>query len=212
MLTVPSFFLVTASLLHPRIEAYASVCFEPELPCEVPFTATCIDLLKEGEVTTEHSLRDDVVNGGCILCVSPGGVWTGPNPCPRCYCHNGEIGCVKLAGGYVEAAEGTAPCPASEYQGFTDFSVMSSRCPSLEETESALDCGAAVRDEGLEGVVHIVSSKASLAVLSSAPSSSPSADKAAWITSTENVPSATKRLGCASFCTFLAAWILCFIV
>jgi hypothetical protein len=215
MLKRLSLFLVTALLRHERAEAYASVCVGPELPCEVPFTSTCIELLMKGEATTEYSLRDDDTNGGCVLCVPPGGEWIGPNPCPDCECVDGEIACFALAGGYVHADGGTAPCPPSEYEGFNDFSVVTTRCPSPEEIGQALNCGTVKQ---AEAEVRIVSANASLVEPTFSPIPCPPKHKrkeaAVSATSTESVADSSGeplagRGASTGISSILAAWLLC---
>jgi hypothetical protein len=146
MLTRLSVTLVvtTATLLLQGwgAEAAASICAsgtvdEPAIPCELPFTSSCVELLSTGEVTTEDNLRDDATNGGCILCVPPGGKYVGPNPCPTCFCVEHELQCSALAGTYLSAQDGTAPCPDSEYANFTDYVVTMVGCAELS-------CGEAV--------------------------------------------------------------------
>jgi hypothetical protein len=170
-----SLFLVVAWQLHERAEAAAWICGEPNVPCEVSFTSTCVELLSEGEVTTDHSLRDDVSTGGCVLCVPPDRAWAGPNPCPTCECVGGDMVCFALGGAFVHADEVTAPCPPSDYEGFNDFSVSTPRCPSAKQIERELNCGAKGHDS-----VHTVPSNPSNATVlepTLTPSSSPTGDK-----------------------------------
>jgi hypothetical protein len=138
---LPSLFLPSALvlllLLPERADAAAMSCGEPDVPCEMPFVESCLVLLTQGVVKTTDLLRDDTETDGCILCVPPGGSYTGPNPCPTCECMEGEAVCFGLAGLYLSANEGSGVCPPSDYADFTDFTVETPVCPTAE----GLDCG-----------------------------------------------------------------------
>jgi hypothetical protein len=126
----------------------------PDVPCEVPFDSTCVDLLSTGQATTDDILRDDELTGGCILCVPPGGQFVSAGGCPSCSCMGSEIACV---GGGVSAFgvdANAGECPPSQYADFTDFTVIP--CQSIADLEKELDCGgglpAAPSCDGVPGV------------------------------------------------------------
>jgi hypothetical protein len=210
-----SLFLVVASQLHERAGAAAWICAEPNVPCEVSFTSTCVELLTEGEVTTDDSLRDDVSTGGCVLCVPPDRTWAGPNPCPTCECSGGDVVCFALGGAYVHADEVTAPCPPSDYEGFNDFSVSTPRCPSANQIERELDCVAKGHD-----TVHTIPSNPSNATVletTLSPSSSPTGDNnvEAALGSVESIDSSsepTSGVTRSNQYSTVVACLLCFLV
>jgi hypothetical protein len=136
-LSVVFLAIAAASLLPDHAEAAAFICNEPSMPCEQTFSSPCTELLETGVVETSDVLRDDVTEGGCILCVPPGGSYSGPNPCPNCFCDDsGSMACTALAGTFISATETSGACPSeSQYADYTNFTVIEAGCPATE-----MDC------------------------------------------------------------------------
>jgi hypothetical protein len=136
-LSVVILAIAAASLLPEYAEAAASSCNEPSMPCEQEFPSPCTELLETGVVKTTDLLRDDDTAGGCILCVPPGGSYSGPNPCLNCFCADGRKVCTGLAGTFINAEETSGECPSeSQYADYTNFTVNEVACPTME-----LNCG-----------------------------------------------------------------------
>jgi hypothetical protein len=128
--------IAAASLLPEHAEAATFLCNDPLVPCEQTFPSPCTDLLETGVVKTSDLLRDDDTEGGCILCVPPGRSYSGPNPCPNCFCDGGSGGsmaCTGLAGTFISAEETSGACPfESQYADYTNFTVNEPACPTFE--------------------------------------------------------------------------------
>jgi hypothetical protein len=136
-LSVVFLSIAATSLLPEHAEAAAApstwLCADPLLPCEHTFPSPCIDLLKTGAVKTSDVLRDDDTEGGCILCVPPGGSYTEPYSCPACYCDGFSLACTWVCGLEITAYEVSASCPfESQYADYTNFTVNEIVCPTEE--------------------------------------------------------------------------------